>query len=466
MIARILYFVFLLVLMSNTSLFAQDTLRISYSDFVEQALNNSGQLDYEQQNVKLAKNRVDMAKSQRILPSMKFSSQHGLVPAVKSDSTLPWGEPLPRDEYYLDPNLRNDWEDWGVFNRFEVSAAQPLFTWGAINTAIEAARLGAESARYSFQAKKADLETKLFELYFSYVLAMEVERLLDEAQNKIDDITKELDKALEEGDQDIDGADIYKFEIFKSEFDIQKQEVAGNMEFIRETWNYVLRNDEGIIYEPETRFLDPLATKIEPVDFYHQSALNNRPELKALRKGAEATRTYISSLKKKNLPGLFLGGYIKYANTPNRPRQDNPFIQNTTNLFTGGFGLSIRMNLNFFSIRASLERSRIELRKVSYAQEAAQDGILLDLYDKYRKAVLADTKVEKTDEALVTSKKWLREEQLDFDIGMGDVKDYVDALKKELELKLKLKQNTFELNKSLARLNKAAGLPLNTLITN
>lgn len=467
--ARVLLFLisaFCLVLINPITGQSQDTLRISYDRFIEQALNNSGVVKYQKQEVDLAENRVDLAKAQRILPKVNLSTQHGLVPAVKSDSTLPWGAPLPKDEYYLDPNLRNDWSDWGIFNRMEINAVQPVFTWGGINKAIEAARLGAEAARYSFEAQKADLEVRLFDLYYSYILALEIERLLDEAQGKIDQIGEELEKALEDGESDIDGADVYKFEIFKSEFDIQKAEVFGNMDFIQQTWKYVLRNNDGTVYEPETRFLDPFAKQMQPVGYYHKSAVNNRPELRALRKGADATETYITALKKQNLPGLYLGGYIKYANTPNRPRQDNPFIQNNTNQFTGGFGFTIRQNLNFFSIKANIERSRIELRKVDFAAEAAKDGILLEVYENYRKASLADVKVQKTDEALVTSKKWVREEQLDFDIGMGDVKDYVDALQKELELKLKLRQSTFEYNTSLARLNKSAGLPLTTLIQN
>lgn len=86
--------------------------------------------------------------------------------------------------------------------------------------------------------------------------------------------------------------------------------------------------------------------------------------------------------------------------------------------------------------------------------------------NNYRQATLADVKVKQTDQALVTSKKWLRQEQLDYDFGMGDVKDLIDAMKKELELKLQLKQRVFEFNSSLAKLNKSAGIPLTTLITN
>jgi hypothetical protein len=49
---------------------------------------------------------------------------------------------------------------------------------------------------------------------------------------------------------------------------------------------------------------------------------------------------------------------------------------------------------------------------------------------------------------------------------MGDAKDLIDAMRKELELKLQLKQYIFEYNSSLAKLNKSAGIPLTTLITN
>jgi len=461
MTARILFTVITLLLLSNTRVFAQDTLQIDFNTFLNKALENSGQMKYQQQDVELAENQVKQAKAQRILPNMSLTTQHGLVPGIESD--VPG---LPRDEYYLDPNLRNDWSNWAIFTKFQLSAVQPVFTWGAINKAIEAARLGAEAAQYSFDAKRADLEVRIFDLYYSYILALEIERLLDEAQDKINQVERQINKMQEEGDASLDDSEVFKFEIYKSEFEIQKAEVEENMRFVTETWNYVLRNEEGIVFEPQIRFLDPVASNIESLKFYQDAAFNNRPELEALRFGEDATQTYITSLKKQNLPGLYLGGYVNFANTPNRPRQSNPFIENSTNLFSGGFGFTIRQKLNFFSIRANIERSQIQLKKVSLAQDAAKDGIMLEVNNQYRQTSLADVKVEQTDEALVTSKKWLRQEQLDYDFGMGEVKDLIDAMRKELELKLQLKQRIFEYNSSLAKLNKSAGIPLTTLTTN
>jgi hypothetical protein len=49
---------------------------------------------------------------------------------------------------------------------------------------------------------------------------------------------------------------------------------------------------------------------------------------------------------------------------------------------------------------------------------------------------------------------------------MGDTKDLIDAMRKELELKVQLKREIFEFNKNMAELFKASGLEITTLKLN
>jgi len=91
---------------------------------------------------------------------------------------------------------------------------------------------------------------------------------------------------------------------------------------------------------------------------------------------------------------------------------------------------------------------------------------VLEINQAYKDASLSNAKVEKTDEALVTSKKWLRQEQLDYDFGMGDTKDLIDAMQKELELRVQLKRDVFEFNNNMAELYRKAGLPIMEIMTN
>ncbi|TVQ05009.1 MAG: TolC family protein [Balneolaceae bacterium] len=441
---------------------AQDTLRVNLSQFIERGLQTSGQVAYEQRAVDLAQNRVNTAQSQRILPRVEFSSQHGVIPGVVSKDP----RNLPPGQFYLDPNLENDWEDWAIFTRAELSAIQPIYSWGAIRSAVDAARSGARAAEFQFDAVKAEAELQLYELYYSYLLALEISRILDEADREINRVERELYRMRDEGDPDIKESDIFKFEIFKSEFQVQKVEVREGMDFVRRIWNYALQASPNQVFIPEENFLDPIAFQLQDFNYYLQMAINARPELRGVESGIDALRSGLDAARAQQYPLFFLGITGSYANTPNRPRQSNPFIINNTNYASGGVGFGIRQNLNFSGIRNTVDRAEIEYRRVNDLHKAVTDGITLEINNKYREAVIAEVKVRQTEEALVTARNWVRNEQLNYDIGFGDVEDLLDSVQKELELRLLLKQNVFNLNKKVAALYKAGGIPIQQLSIN
>ncbi|RNC85568.1 MAG: TolC family protein [Balneola sp.] len=451
---KTLFFLLTLILVSSGSGFSQDTLRIGFPEFLAIALENSGQMKVVGTNIELAENQTQMAKDQRFLPSLSLRSEHAIVPSVDSPGDY------ADDQIYLDPDATNDWSKVGLYTRVRLQGVQPVFTWGAINKAINAAKIAARATEEEYNATQAEIELILYDLYYSYVFALEIERLLTDAEDKIEQIERALEKQREENPEEADDTDEYKFRIFKAQFDIQREEVAQSLHYVKETWNYALRNALGIIYEPQVRFLDPVQLKMEHLGFYQKSAKDNRPELLALELGKEALTEYIESLKSQNLPGLYLGFTTTFASTPIRPRQPNPFISTPENTFNTAIGFTIRQNLNFFQAKTSFERSKLEVSRLNYLKDSQQDLIILEVNDAYRKAALAEVKVEKTGEALQVAKEWLRMEQLDYDFGFGDSKDLVDAVRQELELRLSEMEGIFELNSTVAKLNKSAGIPL------
>lgn len=446
-----LFFVFLLLPMISM---AQDTVKVSVESFIERGIDNSGQIEFEQRKVALANNQIDQAQSQRYLPRFEFNTQHGIVPGVRSQTNL------PEDQYYLDPNLENDWEDWAIFTRAEVSAVQPIFAWGALKNAVKAAKSAAVAAQEQFEKEKSNLRHRLFELYQSYLLTSEILVLLDEAKNQIDKIERQIEEKQEEGDADFDESDLFKFKVFKSEFDIRAAEVREEAKMTQRIWNYVLNADKNTVYVPDTNFLDPVAGELREIDYYRSYALSNRSEISAIEAGIDAAEYGLKAQKQKNYPSLYIGLTGSFANTPNRPRQSNPFIINNSNYASGSFGFGIRQNLDFLSIQADIEKGRIQYRQSKYLRDAAVDGIILEINQAYKETSLSKVKVDKTDEAHVTSKQWLRQEQLDYDFGMGDTKDLVDAMQKELELRVQLKREVFHFNNNIADLYRKSGLPI------
>jgi outer membrane protein TolC len=440
---------------------APDTIRVSFQEFAAMATEQSANLDARRRNVEMAENRVRLANANRVLPDIRLTTAHGLVPGVKSRNP-----DITPGQYYLDPNLENDWEDWGIFTQAEVSGLQPIYTWGAIGNLVNAARKGAEAARYELDGQKESFLLQLFELYQSALLIADLERLTEEAVRQLDEVERELEKLREEGDPSIEEKDVFEFYILRAEFEAEVTEMELTRDFIRRSWNLVLASGPDRVYLPSERFFDPVPASIQDFGFYENSALFNRSELRGLRAAGEAADYGLQATRAQYYPSMFLGLSAGFGYTPNRPRQNNPFIRNNTNFLSARLGVGFQQNLNFWQISNQVERSRIQKRQIDDFHDAAKDGILLELSNRYREAKTVESRRQSRVKALEISSEWVRTEQIEIDIGFGDVRNLLDAVKKKMELELEISQLTFDLNLKMARLYRAAGLPVSELILN
>ncbi len=435
-----------------------DTVRISLPDFLDKGVEVSAELDARQQNVEMADNRYRQARNQRYLPNIELTTAHGLVPGVQSSDP----DQFPGGQLYLDPDLQNDWENWGIFTQGEINALQPIFTWGGLSSAIEAARAGAQAVQHEYDAGEQEYRLRLFELYQSRLLALEMKRLLDEARNTLEQAEDQLEQMRDDGDIDFDEADIYQFRIYRQRFFTQEQEVLQSLSFVENAWEIAL-GEQDRTYLPEEEFLDPFEIVLEDLDHYRHRASADRPELRGLDMAREAAQAGVEASRSQRYPALFFGIQGRAAFTPNRPRQTNPFIRNTTNYLSASVGVGFRQNLNFRTVNLDIERREAQRRQVDYQKEAAKDGIHLELSETYRDVMVAESRVENIREALRISNEWLRDEQIEYDLGFGDIENLVDAVRENLELEVEYRQSVHRYNLKLAELYRKAGIPLTEL---
>jgi len=154
------------------------------------------------------------------------------------------------------------------------------------------------------------------------------------------------------------------------------------------------------------------------------------------------------------------------AVTPNRPKQDNPFIINNTNYASARFGIGIRQNLNFLALDASLEKGRIDYRRTQDLRDALEDAIFLGLNEAYLNAEAAAAELESAQQALSTSKNWVRHEQLNYDYGFGDVKELVESMRTELELRVDVARAVHDWNLRRSELLLESGMTVTELAEN
>lgn len=462
LICFILFSVNLVHAQSQTT---KDTVRINLTQFIKRGLEHSDEIKAERMKVKLAENTVGEVKSKRILPKFDLTTGHSFVPGVRSDSTLANGKPFPKDQYYLDPNLKNDWSRFSVYSQVKVEGIQPLFTWGAMNNALRAARKGAEAAADQFEAKKSDYALRLYQLYYSRVLAMEMERLLGDAQKEFDKADKKIKQMQKEKDSNLSDSDVYKFKIYKAQFDIKADEVKENTNYIDNIWNLALGGDTSKVYLPESPFLNPVENKIKPFSYYQSMAIARRPELRGIKAAESAARFGLKAKKAQLLPTLFLGLGGEYVYTP-RPTERTPMIGNRFSYANLYYAFGIRQNLNFWSVKNDIEKTKIQFSQIKYSKDAIVQGITLQINNRYKTAKIAENTYEKTGDALQTSKEWLRQEQINYDLGIGEMKNLLDAVKTNLQLEADYRQKIYNYNLDMAKLYEASGISLSQLQQN
>lgn len=431
---------------------AQDTVRVTLDQFISRGLEQSQEIDAARQEVALAENDISQVQDQRFLPTFNLQTMHGLVPKVDND--------VATEGAFLD-----DLSNLTPTTEANLQLIQPVYTWGALRNAVKASESAAEAAESKFRITKEETELRLYNLYQSYLLSLEVQRLLDEAQNQIDRVEETLNDTTG-SESEIDQSELFKFEVFKSEFAIRAAEVDENRAFVQRVWNFVLQADEQTVYMPEERFLDPVQNKLETVGYYKSAAVDRRPEINALESAIRAAEYGLEATKSQKYPALFAGLSATYLNTPNPPVGNYSFRLNDTNYASAALGVGFRQNLDFFSLRTDVNEREIQRRQAQFSKDAAVQGIILQINEKYKDASLAKIKIEKTDDALSTARKWVRQEQLDYDFDIGDPKDLIDAIKKELQLKVQHKQFIFNFNKDMAELFNSSSLPVISLTTN
>ncbi|MCH8567661.1 MAG: TolC family protein [Balneolales bacterium] len=452
-------FVFVLYFSVQAQPAESDTVRISFEEFRSIALDHSREMQARKQQVRIAESRRSETEASRYLPNLTLTTAHGLIPGVRSKD-----DSFSQSALYLDPTLRNDWNDWAVFNQFEINVLQPIYTWGALSNAIKASRAAVDIAAFEYDGEESRFELQLFQLYQGMLLAKELQRLAIDSKPTIRMADRELQKLIDEGSDEIDDADLYQFEIFMYEFESQLDEVNENVAFLIRAWQIALGvQGSGIVYLPSETFLDPVEDEILELDFYLSQAYVLRPEARQLRSVRETAEYGRNAVRAQNYPAIFLGANYRYAYASNRPRQFNPFISNPANTSSLTVGIGLRQNLNFFILQSRTERAEAQLRQAGFAKDAVMDGIALEISDRYKDARVARSRLLNNSRALDISRQWLRQEQLDYDIGFGDVTNLVDAFRSSIELEADQKQRTYDLNMRMARLLNASGIPVTQL---
>ena len=429
-----------------------DTLRLGAVGAIQRALEISPEVGIEAAERDFAQARFGLARASRFLTDIEFTSAHAPGPGLKNTGDTPTGE------LYLNPEVRNDWDDLSPFTRMEVEMLQPIYTWGELGGNIAAARHGVALEAAAVEAKEAEVAFRTGELYYNVLLADALFRLANEAGDVVGQARDQIQELLDEGAEDVDDADLFQVLITEQQFNRRVVEVTQ----LRQTAYVALARQlflpEGTVVVTEDATLASLEFTPAPLESYFEIALINRPEMAQADAGLAAREALIRVARSDYFPKIFFGASATVSALEGRFRQRNPFVSDP--FLSRGIqaGIGTRLKLNVLQTRARVAQARAEYEEVRYQSQAARQLILFEVEEAYRNLLVAKAALDAQQEAERISRRWLRTEQINFDLDLGDTDNLIKAVQANLELQASTHEAVQKYNVAVLRLMRVTGV--------
>lgn len=428
-----------------------DTVMVTLESAINRALEISPEVGAVSARRDYAAARRRLAKSYRFLSEFEATSAHSVSPGLKNI------DGIPKSELYLDPDVRNDWSNLAPFNFLEIEAIQPLYTWGELSGNIDAASFGVHLEQGVVDETALEVAARTAEIYYGLLLADALSRLTDEANDAVSKAIDEIENLIDDGDPDVDDADLFQVQIAEQEVIRRVAEVTQGLRTMQSALARQLFLPDGAIPNTGSQRLTVVPFSLEPLPYYEELALANRPELVQVDAGISARSALVSVAQSDYYPKLFLGASSKYSFAVDRYRQRNPYVGDS--FLSRGFqaGFAFRQKLNFGQTKAKVEQAQSELAETQYQEQAVRQLILFEVEEAYRNVLSARAAVDTQAEALRLSKEWLRSEEINFDLDLGDTENLVKAVQSNLELQAVNHEAVHQYNVAVVKLLKTTG---------
>jgi outer membrane protein TolC len=196
---------------------------------------------------------------------------------------------------------------------------------------------------------------------------------------------------------------------------------------------------------------------LPPEGEYVLRALEKRPEITQVKKGAEARGKMVDAAKADLYPTFFAATIASLAQAPGREKFDNTYIVDEFNHAWGGLYAGAQWHLDFGIGKGKLDKARAEYQKMRNTQELAEKSIPVEVVKYYQDAVEAQKSFAAYEQAAVGSRRWIVAAFSNFDLGIGTARDMFDAIDRYGKNQGEYLRSLYNYHVGLARLDYATG---------
>lgn len=415
----------------------------SLTDLVERAVANHPQLQAAGADVEIAEALSQQARAARVLPKFDLTFVAGPSPEARGNAIT--GE--------------TDLWDLSVFTRAEATFVQPLFTFGRLAAAQEAARHGVDARTEGLLDARAKLEMQVAEAYYGLLLANHLWDLATEARTEIGKARDLIAEKLDADEGDYTYTDLFRLDRFVYDVEENANKVDKGRRLLASLIRKIagLAPDAPVLLEEKT--LAPAAADVEPLETYVERVVD-RHDLKQLRAGIRAKDAQVKAIRSEYYPQFFIGGQFKFSHAPNRDDQQSPFARDDFNFMQGGAIVGFKQSLSFGLTSAKVRKVELERKKLAYLDQLASMGAVIEIERIHGDLVEAAANLEAATKARRATRKWFVAARDGFNAGLEDSGEIIDAVKEYSIIRAKYFSAVYAFNKAHAALQRATGGPV------
>jgi len=425
-----------------------DVIRLGRDEFVEMALKNEPRFRESQMALLKKEDQIEQIKAGALLPKFELSVLTGVVPGIKKDTS----------EY----GVTNSWDftEMGPFFGMKVQAAQPL-NYGQYQFGLNAAKADLEQSKMEFEGRTHSKKTEFLSYYYSYLLAVEMDKLAQDANKQMRKAADNLEEALDDEEEGVSQMDLLELKAGFFEIDKAVLEAESGLKKVQLAAKFALGLPDSVKFEATDEALAATIDFVPSLDSLKKWANAQHPDIRRLAAGLEATEMLMELASAKLAPEFFILGEFEYAKSWAGDRtglSKNVFAEDPVNRLTGAFGIGIRYRLNFWSQWESYRSARTNHRILRQTESYANRGIELQIEEKYTDFEVAKRKLESARNALRATEGMLKGAALQYDINPGKSSGLLaNAYRKNVLMKKDYYFAVYEYNMAVAKLFEQAG---------
>ncbi|ARS37760.1 TolC family protein [Pontibacter actiniarum] len=385
---------------------AQDLKQLTLQEAISLGVENSKQLQLSHAKVEEAVARYKQAKD-KALPtgSASYTYNHAEIPTTTFKMSEE-GEP-----YYLPK--RADAFIGGV------SLQEVLFSGNRLRYAQESTSLLTQVAKLDTEKDKEEIAYNITNAYINLYKLQQSKKVLEQNLEDVDRQIKRAQRFFEQGL--VTKNDVLRFQLQRSNVELSRVDLETNRKIVVYNLDLLLGlPEETDLVAQEAQAPAELAATFSA---YIDSALVNRPELRALNLQGQVADNQVKSVRAEKLPTVVLGADAHYLN-PN-----GAFVPAKNN-YLAPFTIGATVAWNFDQLwlnKHKVQEAKVQKTEVELSKLTAMDMVKTEVNQSYQNYLMAQERVNILQTAIAQAQENDRILESQYQNKVATATDRIDA---------------------------------------